>query len=118
MRTEASFLYFAVFVLSIVLSRHVVTSQECPETRDRRPWRLLSCEEQEEFMVALERLKGSGLYDEFVLTHEWMNESSHGRPGFLPWHRWFIHEFESALRLVAADPCITYVNAAVGLSSP
>jgi tyrosinase len=61
-------------------------------------------------MAALDSLKRSGIYDDFVNAHEWMNEDAHGRPAFLPWHRWFIYEFESALRRVASNPCITYVE--------
>jgi hypothetical protein len=36
-----------------------------------------------------------------------MDEEAHGTPEFLPWHRWYTYQFETALRSVADDPCIT-----------
>jgi Common central domain of tyrosinase len=117
MRTESTCLHLALLTLSLGLSQHVVNSQDCPSPRDRRPWRLLSCQEQQEYMDALTSLKRSGIYDDFTLTHEWMNKAAHGRPAFLPWHRWYLWEFESALRRVAANPCITYVNSVVRFRS-
>jgi Common central domain of tyrosinase len=95
------------FVTSaVVLSTNGVSAQ-CGGTRERRPWRILSCGEQADFMEALEAMKDAGAYDDFVMTHEWMNADAHGVAEFLPWHRWFIHEFESALREYGNDPCIT-----------
>lgn len=102
------------FVTSVVLgacllpNQNVLSQNACSsDTRERYPWRLWSCNEQEDFLVALERLKESGIYDDFVRTHDWMSEDAHGVAEFLPWHRWFIYEFETALRSVADDPCIT-----------
>ena len=80
----------------------------CPtDARERWPWRLLTCDEQDDFLTALQRLKDSGVYDDFVWTHIWMEDEAHGVAAFLPWHRWYIYQFESALRSVADDPCIT-----------
>jgi hypothetical protein len=36
-----------------------------------------------------------------------VNERYHGTAEFLPWHRWFIFQFEEALRNVSNNPCIT-----------
>jgi tyrosinase len=77
------------------------------DVRRRKPWRDLSCQEQDEFLQAIYRLKDQGIYDDFVRTHQWESEDTHGTALFLPWHRWFIYEFESALQTVADDPCIT-----------
>ena len=75
--------------------------------RRRRPWRDLSCGEQDEFLTAIHRLKDNGIYDDFVFTHQWESRDTHGTAMFLPWHRWYIYQFESALQSVADDPCIT-----------
>ncbi|KAL3925871.1 MAG: hypothetical protein SGILL_000120 [Bacillariaceae sp.] len=83
------------------------TSGSCPGTRERWPWRLLSCSEQDTYLDALEALKQSGVYDDFVRTHIWMADDSHGVDEFLPWHRWYIYQFENAIREVSQDPCIT-----------
>jgi Common central domain of tyrosinase len=83
------------------------SQQRCPLTRERKPWKDLSCSEQNEYLASIRRLKDNGLYDEFVQVHIQNEAASHGTPEFLPWHRWFIYQFESALRQVSADPCIT-----------
>ncbi|KAG7373349.1 tyrosinase central domain containing protein [Nitzschia inconspicua] len=102
----AMYVRISIVALVAVLSTSVVNAQ-CSATRERRPWRLLSCREQTTFMEALQSLKDAGVYDDFVMTHQWMNSDAHGVAEFLPWHRWFIHEFESALREYGNDPCIT-----------
>jgi hypothetical protein len=80
----------------------------CPLTRERKPWNDLRCHEQEEYLEAIRQLKQNGLYDEFVRVHMQNEAASHGTPEFLPWHRWFIWQFESALRTVSTNnPCMT-----------
>ncbi|KAG7339753.1 tyrosinase central domain containing protein [Nitzschia inconspicua] len=81
--------------------------ERCPTTRERKPWKDLTCAEQNEFFASIRRLKDNGIYDEFARVHIQNAAPSHGTPEFLPWHRWFIYQFESALRRVSADPCIT-----------
>jgi hypothetical protein len=75
--------------------------------RRRRPWRDLSCQEQDAFLTAIHRLKDNGIYNDFVFTHQWESSLTHGTALFLPWHRWYTYQFESALQSVADDPCIT-----------
>jgi hypothetical protein len=53
----------------------------------RRPWRDLTCEQQDEFLEALTSMKEAGIYDEFVYVHEFFATLTHGTPEFLPWHR-------------------------------
>jgi len=65
----------------------------------------LSCEEQDEFLDALLLVKESGEYDDFVYIHEWFGELTHYTPEFLPWHRWFIWNFEKVLQQ-ATGKCI------------
>jgi hypothetical protein len=52
--------------------------------RRRRPWRALSCGEQEEFMEAVDRLHDEGGYEEFIQVHIDMNDQSHQTEEFLP----------------------------------
>jgi hypothetical protein len=49
--------------------------------RYRYAWRDLTCEEQNTYLQAVNRLKASGLYDDFVRTHRWMNDDAHGVAG-------------------------------------
>ncbi len=77
---------------------------ECPLVSERRAWNDLSCEEQDAFLTNIHRLKANGVYDAFVRVHVENERAAHGTAEFLPWHRWFIHQFELALRSVADPP--------------
>jgi hypothetical protein len=79
----------------------------CPTTRERKAWNDLTCTEQNDYLTAVRRLKQNGVYDAFVQTHIRQDGPAHGTAEFLPWHRWFIYQFEEALQSVADDPCIT-----------
>jgi len=52
------------------------------------------------YIEAVQTLKRSGAYDNFVLIHQnAVNDPfAHGTSGFLPWHRKFLLEYENALR--------------------
>ena len=76
----------------------------CPRVSERRSWDDLSCEEQNAFLRNIRRLKRNGTYDTFVRVHIENERAVHGTPEFLPWHRWFIYQFELALRSVADPP--------------
>jgi tyrosinase len=56
----------------------------------RRPWRDLTCEQQDEFLDAILLLKNNGLYDEFVWLHEAVSSQTHSTPMFFPWHRYVV----------------------------
>ena len=74
--------------------------------RRRKSWRKMTCEEQNEFLNAIQQLKESGVYDEFVEIHSSSALTSHVVDAFLPWHRWYLYSFETALQRVAGY-CIT-----------
>jgi hypothetical protein len=82
----------------------VVEARDC-RTSWRRAWRDLSCEQQDEYLEAVLLLKDTGIYDEFTILHEQYTDRSHLTPEFLPWHRWFIYQFEKALQYVSGK-CI------------
>ena len=71
----------------------------------RRDWRDLDCDQQNKFLQTIVDMKTDGYYDEFVVLHERMADFTHGTPLFLPWHRWFIYQFEKALQDQAGE-CI------------
>mmetsp|Transcript_16050 Transcript_16050/g.28035 ORF Transcript_16050/g.28035 Transcript_16050/m.28035 type:complete len:635 (+) Transcript_16050:313-2217(+) len=82
-------------------------TDDCDGPRTRRSWRSMSQRDRDAFISAVERLKGSGRYDDFVWTHITQNEASHMVPEFLPWHRWFLYVFETELRQVSGDCGLT-----------
>ncbi|MFF5233091.1 tyrosinase family protein [Dactylosporangium sp. NPDC000521] len=69
----------------------------------------LSPARRKAFVAAVLELKRTGVYDEFVRTHVEFSRhggrAAHSGPSFLPWHRRFLLDFESALRRV--DPAVT-----------
>ncbi|MFE3761936.1 tyrosinase family protein [Streptomyces sp. NPDC059104] len=73
----------------------------------------LTAEEKRAFTNALLELKRTGVYDRYVNAHNsfLMNDSDfgdrvgHRAPSFLPWHRRFLLDFESALQKV--DPKVS-----------
>ncbi len=82
-----------------------------PTTRIRKSVTDLSEEEKGAFIAALFRMKntptagGSNVYDDLVVFHIDAGSASppdplayaHRSAAFLPWHRWYIWEFEKAL---------------------
>jgi tyrosinase len=103
---------FVAFLSLLFLFRPTDAQQQqqttrCPLTRERKPWKDLTCREQQEYYNAIERLKQNGVYDEFVRVHIQADHAAHGVAEFLPWHRWYIFQFESAMRSVSNDPCVT-----------
>ncbi|KAH8881179.1 Di-copper centre-containing protein [Thozetella sp. PMI_491] len=81
----------------------------CREPAIRREWRSLEAREREDFLSAVLCLyekrslfpdRGS-MYDDIVFVHQYSGQAgdlAHKHPSFLPWHRWFIHEFERTLQ--------------------
>lgn len=93
----------SLFLFLVAIS--VVHAQRCGTSR-RRPWRSLSCAEQDQFLNALLALKESGGYDDIATVHWQTGGAAHQRPEFLPWHRYYVWIFEQALQDVT-NSCIT-----------
>ena len=74
--------------------------QPCTCARVRRDWNTLTTAEKDLYTDAINDLKKSGVYDKFVHVHglDKNKEYAHGTGGFLPWHRWYLLQFEDALR--------------------
>jgi Common central domain of tyrosinase len=83
----------------------VVQAQQCGTSR-RRPWRSLSCAEQDTFLNAVMLLKDSGVYDDIAVVHASTGPAAHNVPAFLPWHRYYTWVFERELQRVTGS-CIT-----------
>lgn len=88
----------------------------------------LSDDEKSRFTAAILKMKSTGVYDRFIVIHQasmamphgdtnpaHMNMWAHRRPGFLPWHRQLILDFENELR--AADSSL-HGGAASNLTLP
>ena len=75
-------------------------------TSVRRAWRDLTCDQQQDYLNAVNSLKDDGLYDHFVQVHYANRIQTHGRPWFFPWHRWFLWRYEQALQVVTQS-CLT-----------
>lgn len=81
----------------ISLPLPLVAARDCAR-HWRRAWRDLTCEEQDEFLDAIELAKDDGVFDDFATIHNWHADSYHLTEEFLPWHRWFLYNLEKALQ--------------------
>ncbi|KAI9228092.1 MAG: hypothetical protein DHS80DRAFT_518, partial [Piptocephalis tieghemiana] len=75
----------------------------------RREIRSMSRPELARFFRAINTLKDNGQgpsrYDAFVRLHLDNMPNAHGVPEFLPWHRYFIRDFEKELQRI--DPGVS-----------
>ncbi|KAK4541121.1 hypothetical protein LTR36_008346 [Oleoguttula mirabilis] len=86
-------------------SQPSAASTDCPL---RREWRTLTGEEQQSYISAVlcVRTQPSTLapasnktaYDDFPWIHSHVGYYTHNSAPFLPWHRYFLHIYESTLR--------------------
>ncbi|KAK4565674.1 hypothetical protein LTR86_003522 [Recurvomyces mirabilis] len=76
--------------------------------RPRREWRTLSQDEQQSYISAVLCLRSQPSvlvpdsnrtsYDDFPWIHSHVGYYTHNSAPFLPWHRYFLHIYESTLR--------------------
>jgi len=96
---------FASSLFVFLAACSLVSAQNCGTSR-RRPWRSLSCSEQDAYLDAAQRLKATGLWDELVRVHFESGDWGHEVPMFLLWHRWYVFIFERELQRVSGS-CLT-----------
>lgn len=94
----------ALAVTVVVLS--VATPKGCRYPRIRREWRTYSKIERQAYVdaaVCLTRTQSPtdsrvSIHDDFSYLHSRIGNYSHDAAPFLPWHRYFIHAYEKALK--------------------
>ncbi|TEY24755.1 hypothetical protein BOTCAL_1364g00020 [Botryotinia calthae] len=102
---------WALFIQNIIHWSAVATpsitfSTKCVSPPVRREWRTLSTSARERYIDAVQclttkpsRVRNNGsLYDDFPYIHQQTAPTAHSAAPFLPWHRYFIHVYEDALR--------------------
>lgn len=85
---------------------HIDSEPPCRNPSIRREWRALTDDEKTHFTEAVKCLStvpsqwtGNGtLYDDFTALHSRIGTISHKAAAFLPWHRYTLHIWETALR--------------------
>ncbi|ETS76328.1 hypothetical protein PFICI_11715 [Pestalotiopsis fici W106-1] len=92
----------------IVSCAAVATSlaQSCVAPAERKEWRSLPDTEKANYISAVKCLStrpskiglSTSLYEDFPWVHAKLNSYVHFVASFLPWHRWFVHLYETALR--------------------
>ncbi|QRV83553.1 tyrosinase [Ceratobasidium sp. AG-Ba] len=88
--------------------RRQTTSNECTKPAVRKEWRDLDATTQQNYIAAVKCLRtkpstvnlneGATLYDDFTTVHLRLASQIHFVAQFLPWHRWFVHLYETALQ--------------------
>ncbi|KAM0205553.1 hypothetical protein ACHAPA_011533 [Fusarium lateritium] len=111
-----------VFLLLLAsFAAAAVTPYKTPPSNCRNPikrveWRQLKDSDKQSYINAVKCLKTkpsrlglkTSLYDDFAYVHFQYNANIHFVAGFLPWHRYFIHVYEGALRDCGYTSCATY----------
>jgi tyrosinase len=78
--------------------------------RVRKDVTTLSAAERTALATAINTLKTSGTYHNFVRDHANSMPNAHRQSAFLPWHRQFILNYESELRAIDASITLPYWN--------
>ena len=94
-----SALAIAVVAVVATLLPSTISASDCANstgTSRRKAWRDMTCDEQDAYLNAVTAMKNSGIHDEFVRIHLLNSGAAHGVPEFLPWHRWYIYQYEKA----------------------
>jgi hypothetical protein len=75
-------------------------SEQPDGIRVRFPLHRTPVDELEKFLDAMELLRESGHWNEIMLVHAHRTNFNyaHMTDAFLPWHRWYLYHFETALR--------------------
>ncbi|KAF8667850.1 Di-copper centre-containing protein [Rhizoctonia solani] len=110
--------FSALLLLSIAGA--VLSAEECTNPVVRKEWRNHSIEEKKEFIRAIKCMgnkphrpnltktrltpgvplvnKSSTHYDDWVYLHVDSNQATHVVSQFFPWHRWYLHAFETDMK--------------------
>ncbi|KAI1804823.1 Di-copper centre-containing protein [Daldinia bambusicola] len=94
----------AAVAASVIPPRSSGTTCENPAVR--KEWRTLSTDERNSYISAVKCLTtkpstlglNTTLYDDFPYVHNALNDDIHFVASFLPWHRYFVHVYEQALK--------------------
>jgi tyrosinase len=84
----------------------VTLASACVSPPIRREWRTLSTSSRNEYIAAVQclatkpsKVRNNGsLYDDFPFIHQQTAPTAHMAASFFPWHRYFIHVYEEALK--------------------
>ncbi|CAE7143445.1 unnamed protein product [Rhizoctonia solani] len=90
----------------------------CSKPAVRKEWRDLDPTIQQSYISAVKCLAtkparvnsntGATLYDDFATVHMMLSDRIHFVAQFLPWHRWFVHLYEAALKECGYDGSAIY----------
>lgn len=99
----------------------------CQNPVVRQEWRTLSADDQSGYIKAIQCLAGqpskaSGTnttrIDDFARVHAALNNNIHFVASFLPWHRYFVHVYEQALRDCGYQGVAAYWDWSLDVSDP
>lgn len=86
-------------------STGAVLGQEELMVRVRKDAAKLTVDERDRYLAAVAQLNTLGDYAQFQRMHAVASAEAHGGPGFLPWHRAMLLQYERLLQSV--DPSVT-----------
>lgn len=80
----------------------------CKKLHVRRNFKCLTEEERQEVMNAFKALLDNGVVGKLAALHWKYWGEIHKFGEFIPWHRWFVNEFEKKLRKVNPNVTLPY----------
>eukprot|EP01083_Nonionella_stella_P015213 42581_1 len=88
-------------LVPFVLATSSIASSTCG--RHRKPWHLLTNEEQMLYVTGFKQLRSNGVLDVFIETHHLADTPTsfadvHFTGEFFPWHSYFLTEIETQIR--------------------
>ncbi|RKP07248.1 hypothetical protein THASP1DRAFT_17334, partial [Thamnocephalis sphaerospora] len=110
-KARAVLLLCAAVCTAIVSTLSGVSAQGCSRIVTRQEIRTLGDRERNAYLAAIQRLQSGNKptrYDQFTSMHLQVSASAHGYPQFLPWHRYYLREFEKALQAIDRNIVLPY----------
>ncbi|KAF8683253.1 Common central domain of tyrosinase [Rhizoctonia solani] len=115
MRSSVLNLFLSALTVVSATSSHRLLGRQnstgdggCSSPAVRKEWRDLDPAVQQNYISAVKCLatkparvngySGATLYDDFATVHMMLADRIHFVAQFLPWHRWFVHAYEGALK--------------------
>ncbi|KAL1923871.1 uncharacterized protein VTP21DRAFT_6906 [Calcarisporiella thermophila] len=110
-----------IVLVVIFISLFPIVNAACSSISVRKEFRQFSDQERRDFLNAVRALN-QGVrptrFDRLVRIHQVARENAHYQPQFLPWHRYFLREYERALQSINPRVVLPYWNWGEDASNP
>ncbi|PVU85372.1 hypothetical protein BB560_007039 [Smittium megazygosporum] len=108
-----------LFIFNQILPSVAQTAGRCTSRiNTRKEVRTLSQAELTSIQGTINKMHNDGWFNWFSYTHMYYADRIHGTPEFLPWHRYFLREFEKAGQFYDPNFAAPYWDSTVDSANP